>query len=215
MSYISARIAREKERKRQEIVDVAEKLFFKEGFKETSMDMIAKKAEFSKRTVYKYFGSKEELYSAIALKGVELLQEIILKSSENQETGFDRLSSIAKSLIEMKRAHLNYAEVIAYFLNQSFAKNINIENIIKCRDLVRDIRVLINNYINQGIEDGSVKKDIDVQKTVISLQTIVVGMYMINVDLYEYFMTDDISFDMIFEYNINLMLANIKNKESI
>jgi len=123
MSYMPNRIEREKERKRREIIDVAEKLFFKEGFKETSMDAIAKKAEYSKRTIYKYFGSKEEVYSAIALRGVELLQKIIMKGSENQKTGFDKLFSVARSLIELKKVNPNYAKVIAYFLNQVFEEN--------------------------------------------------------------------------------------------
>ena len=211
MNYITKRIEREKERKRREIIDVAEKLFFKEGFKETSMDTIAKKAEFSKRTVYKYFDSKEELYSAIALRGVELLQKIVLKSSENQQTGFEKLSSIASSLIELKRVNLNYAKVIAYFLNQAFEESAKGEGIQKCRNLVKDIRELIDRFINKGIEDGSIKRDIDKSKSVMSIQTVIVGMYLINDDMYQYFMADNISFNNIFEYNINLMLSLIKN----
>ncbi len=211
MNYISNRIAREKERKRQEIIDAAEKLFFKEGFKETSMDTIAKKAEFSKRTVYKYFDGKEELYSAIALRGVELLQKIIMKSSENQKSGFDKLSSIARSLIELKRVNLNYAKVIAYFLNQAFEENKKTEGIQKCQDIVKGIRRFIDAFVNQGIEDGSIKKDIDISKTVMSIQTILVGMYLINDDMYQYFMADNIEFNTIFEYNINLMLSLIRN----
>jgi len=205
------RIEREKERKRREIIDVAEKLFFKEGFKETSMDAIAKKAEYSKRTIYKYFGSKEEVYSAIALRGVELLQKIIMKGSENQKTGFDKLFSVARSLIELKKVNPNYAKVIAYFLNQVFEENKKSEGIQKCQDVVKGIREFIDAFINQGIDDGSIKKDIDIPKTVLSIQTVIVGMYFINDDVYQYFMTDNIEFNTIFEYNINLMLSLIKN----
>jgi len=38
-----------------------------------------------------------------------------------------------------------------------------------------------------------------------------VGMYMINDNIFNYFTTDNITFNDIFEYNINLMLNIIKN----
>ncbi|HOV14066.1 MAG TPA: TetR/AcrR family transcriptional regulator [Spirochaetota bacterium] len=211
MRCLTDRIKREKERKRQEIIDVAEKLFFSEGFKDTSMDEIAQKSEFSKRTVYKYFDSKEELYSAIALRGLELFQKIIVESSQNKNTGLEKLESIACSLINLKKTNINYAKVITYFLNQVFDTDTNGVFIKLCKEKVITIRVLINNYLNQGIEDGSIKNNIDIPKTVMSIQTILVGMYMINDNLYNYFMTNNISFNEIFEYNINLMLGLIKS----
>ncbi|OHD24011.1 MAG: hypothetical protein A2086_06740 [Spirochaetes bacterium GWD1_27_9] len=206
------RLEREKERKRQEIIDAAEKLFFLEGFKETSMDEIAKKSEFSKRTVYKYFDSKEELYSAIALRGLELFQKIIRESSQNQKTGFDKLSSIAKSLIELKKININYTKIITYFLTQVFNSNVKGNNIELCRQNVINMRIIIDNFLKEGIEDKSIKADIDIKKTVLSIQTILVGMYMINDQIFDYFLVNnDISFNEIFEYNINLMLSLIKN----
>ena len=208
----SKRLEREKERKRQEIIDAAEKLFFLEGFKETSMDEIAKKSEFSKRTVYKYFDSKEELYSAIALRGLELFQKIIRESSQNQKTGFDKLSSIAKSLIELKKININYTKIITYFLTQVFNSNVKGNNIELCRQNVINMRIIIDNFLKEGIEDKSIKADIDIKKTVLSIQTILVGMYMINDQIFDYFLVNnDISFNEIFEYNINLMLSLIKN----
>ena len=42
----------EKEIKRKDIIDAAEKVFFANGYENSSMDAVAKKAEFSKRTVY-------------------------------------------------------------------------------------------------------------------------------------------------------------------
>ncbi|HPO49909.1 MAG TPA: TetR/AcrR family transcriptional regulator [Spirochaetota bacterium] len=211
MKCITERLQREKERKRQEIIDAAEKLFFKEGFKETSMDEIAKKAEFSKRTVYKYFDSKEELYSAIALRGVELFHKVIEESAAGEKNGFGKLSSIANSLIKLKNDNLNYTKVIIYFLSQALYNNSNLENIQNCRDMVVNIKILVNKFIKQGIEDGSIKKDIDISRTVMSFQTILVGMYMINDNIFNYFTTDNITFNDIFEYNINLMLNIIKN----
>jgi TetR/AcrR family transcriptional regulator, mexJK operon transcriptional repressor len=53
------------ERRRREIAAVAERVFLGRGFAETTMQMIAKEAGASKETLYRHFGSKEELFSSV------------------------------------------------------------------------------------------------------------------------------------------------------
>ncbi|MDC9528521.1 TetR/AcrR family transcriptional regulator [Pseudoalteromonas sp. Angola-7] len=53
------------EKKRINILQAAEHLFFEKGVEHTSMDQVAAKAEASKRTVYNHFATKEELFQAI------------------------------------------------------------------------------------------------------------------------------------------------------
>ena len=53
------------EEKRQTILSAASSLFLSNGFTNTSMDMVAKKAGVSKQTVYSHFNNKDELYTAV------------------------------------------------------------------------------------------------------------------------------------------------------
>jgi TetR/AcrR family transcriptional regulator, mexJK operon transcriptional repressor len=53
------------ERRRMELVDVAEQLFLERGFSDTTMQMIAERAGASKETLYRYFASKELLFAEI------------------------------------------------------------------------------------------------------------------------------------------------------
>ncbi len=53
------------ERKRTAILDTATTLFLTNGFRGTTMDEIAAKAEVSKQTVYKQFEDKELLFRSI------------------------------------------------------------------------------------------------------------------------------------------------------
>jgi AcrR family transcriptional regulator len=53
------------ERRRLELVDVAEQLFLERGFADTSMQMIAERAGASKETLYRHFSSKELLFVEI------------------------------------------------------------------------------------------------------------------------------------------------------
>lgn len=56
---------RDKSAKRKSIVDAAVKVFLKEGFENAGMDHISEVAGASKRTVYNYFPSKEDLLRAV------------------------------------------------------------------------------------------------------------------------------------------------------
>lgn len=47
----------------ENILDAADVLFSKNGFDNTTIDMIAKASEYSKPTIYAYFSSKEEIYA--------------------------------------------------------------------------------------------------------------------------------------------------------
>jgi Transcriptional regulator len=54
-----------KEFHRSNILEVAKKLFLENGFIQTTMDDIAKMADYSKSTLYVYFKSKEEIMHAL------------------------------------------------------------------------------------------------------------------------------------------------------
>ncbi len=54
--------------KRQEIVDQAYRLFYEGGFHATGVDAVMADTGISKRTLYKYFPSKEHLIEAVLVK---------------------------------------------------------------------------------------------------------------------------------------------------
>ena len=53
------------EKRREEIAAVAQQVFLELGYSETTMQAIAVRAGASKETLYRHFGSKEELFSEI------------------------------------------------------------------------------------------------------------------------------------------------------
>ena len=53
------------QRKRLDILNAAETLFFQQGFEHTSMDQVASLAGVSKRTVYNHFENKDVLFQVI------------------------------------------------------------------------------------------------------------------------------------------------------
>jgi TetR/AcrR family transcriptional regulator len=68
---IRERKKREKDRRIQSILSAAKKVFFSKGYQRSTMDEIAFEAEISKPTIYQYFRTKDELYSALMLPFLE------------------------------------------------------------------------------------------------------------------------------------------------
>lgn len=68
-----ARRAREKEERRQSILQAAREVFLEDGFYRATVDSVAERAEVSKGTVYLYFESKETILAHLLLDGLEAL----------------------------------------------------------------------------------------------------------------------------------------------
>ncbi|WP_026436655.1 TetR/AcrR family transcriptional regulator [Acidovorax sp. JHL-9] len=59
------------ETRRQAILDTAAEVFQEMGFERTTMAAICERLGYSKATLYNYFGSKEELFSAVVFGATE------------------------------------------------------------------------------------------------------------------------------------------------
>ena len=63
------------ERRRREIAVVAQQVFFESGFADTTMQAIAARAGASKETLYRHFGSKEDLFAEIVASRAQTILE--------------------------------------------------------------------------------------------------------------------------------------------
>ena len=70
---VEERKEREKQARREAIMESAREIFFAKGFNAATMDEIAHKAELSKGALYLYFAGKEELYVSVMSEGLSIL----------------------------------------------------------------------------------------------------------------------------------------------
>ncbi|MEL7103492.1 MAG: TetR/AcrR family transcriptional regulator [Pseudomonadota bacterium] len=77
--------------KRASILAAAEKLFRQDGFSRASMETIARKAQVSTATLYRYYSSKEDLFEAVASETMNRL-ELNLSPSSNPASGLAGLA---------------------------------------------------------------------------------------------------------------------------
>ena len=77
--------------KEEQIVEAARKLFGKYGYKRVSMEEIAKEANVTKRTVYSYFKSKEEILKYFLNEEVQNMKKILEETEKVNKSFFENL----------------------------------------------------------------------------------------------------------------------------
>ena len=131
--------------KEEQILNAAKKLFTNYGFKKVSMDEIASEAGVTKKTVYTYFSSKEELQN---------MRKII----ENVES---------KKLDFMETVHQVIYNLLKYKKNCKFLKMLFKESeILKNEQLKDNLKIVdkeIQNYIRKQLELAIQNDKIEVQ----------------------------------------------------
>lgn len=144
--------------KEKQIIEAARILFNKYGFKKVTMDEIAKQAGVTKRTVYAYFKSKEELFQCIINEELINMKKIV-EDVENQYSDF------------YEAVHQGIYNLLKYINKKKFIKNlINEAEVLKNPIIVKNLKVLdaeVQNYIKQkllkAVEKEKLKiKDVDI-----------------------------------------------------
>lgn len=178
---------REREQRRDDILDAAETLFFSKGYDNVSMNGIAKDVGLGKATLYIYFDNKEELFYAVVLRGVDILSRMINEKVEKKDTGLEKLTAFKNAYGEFIRTYPEYFQSYNYLQSGRFdltdklhsdywelmTKNMfysvhlpsnflnaneTIKEIFKLR---KDILFTLYKSIELSIEEGSIVSDVD------------------------------------------------------
>jgi AcrR family transcriptional regulator len=80
-----ARIVKDYDERRTEIIETAERLFLEHGYEETPVEMIIKEIGIAKGTFYHYFKSKEELLDVLVDQLIDEVVGMVRKLTEKKE----------------------------------------------------------------------------------------------------------------------------------
>ena len=151
---IQERKEREKERRRQQIIVAAKRVFSEKGFNKATMEDIAHEAELSPGTLYLYFKNKEELYASLSLRILQYLHirvEHVNKEDLAPEQKMDALVEAMYDvyafdpLILINMFHLQSSETL---------KNLSPKLMSEIEELSRKSIGAIARIFEQGIDTG-------------------------------------------------------------
>lgn len=176
----SGRKEKEKEIRRNDIIEAAEKVIFEKGYDNATMDDIAKTAEFSKRTVYVYFNSKEQIYFEIMIRGYRLMIRM-LEDDLLKETGpaINKLRRMYFAFYRFSRDYPDYFDAIMEYENSifDFQNDIPDQSIQECYALGEQVFGYLSGILKKGIADHSIRGDLDTGKTALILWSCVLGVF--------------------------------------
>ena len=156
---IADRRKREREQRRKDIIGAAEKLFFARDYDEVTMDEIADEAEVNKALLYYYFKNKEALFFAVNLRGIKKLHEIHVECANLDTNGHSKLKAMGQGYFKFFMDHPDYFRILSQA--ERFKITFNNDDAKATTDLLTEIWKLMVEVIMEGIEDGTIRDDLD------------------------------------------------------
>jgi AcrR family transcriptional regulator len=169
---------REKEQRRNDIINAARKFFADKDFNDVSMDEIAEDIGLGKSTLYNYFKNKEALYFAIELRGIQIWIEIVKEEIKKGNTGLEKLILYINATREFSK---KYPNCLRMLYSPTSNKQVNkdklnsSEEFQEVRELFKELMFIAIDSIQTGISDGEIRQDVDPVEATILLSVIING----------------------------------------
>lgn len=165
INFVPSNQVMEKEDKRANILEAAERLFMELGYEGTSTRQIAKEAGANMSMINYYFGSKEGVFMEIMSDRVKVFRTVIESVSQDNLTAMQKLLKVMEGyarkilcnpgLHKMMHRELSLSQRPEMF---STIKNAMAENI-----------AVIEKIIREGIEEGQFRPAVDIRMLIATI----------------------------------------------
>jgi len=107
-----SRRERERQERRETILDAAEQVFFSKGYERSSMDDIARAAELSRGLLYVYFKDKAAIMAGITLRAAEALRDRFAEALTRSKLGMEQIANIGKAYYRFSIEQADYFDAL-------------------------------------------------------------------------------------------------------
>lgn len=153
---------RERLARKESIIDAAEEVITLKGFKNSTMDEIAEKAELGKGTLYLYFNSKTTIYLAICDRGSKLLNRKMAHVITMNIKGIEMVKEMGHVYLDFIKTNPIYFNAFNFFEN-ALSEDKLVESAIV--DDLQEHGVEAMTYVVRalqiGMQDGSIRDSYD------------------------------------------------------
>jgi TetR/AcrR family transcriptional regulator len=163
--------------KRNKILRAAEKEFANKGFAGARMKNIARMAGLDKATLYHYFRTKQDLYTAVLNEVTHSFAILSSKGIDHDTDPGDELTEYVGSIIDFLHKHRSFALI----LRREFTDPGRLRNSIINEALSPLIRQ-VHEWVRENIEKDELQ-EVDPEHTMYSLYEILFGYFTLNNEL--------------------------------
>lgn len=160
-------------KRREDIIQVAQQLFLERGLSSVTLKDVVEFCGISKVTLYKYFRSLDEIIFEVQINVISDFWRVVTLHSPEGSSGHAKIRLLLEHMINASEQHASLVRFIAMF--DAFYR----ENYVNAELESRYISFLRNGthpfyaLLEEGIADGSVRGDIDINVLTFTLSNVV------------------------------------------
>lgn len=174
------------EKTKNDLMRVAIKVFNENGYANTRLEDVAAAAGVSRGAIYYHFGSKAEIFKAIVFENKDQTMKLMIETMENyngnKREGLQKVFRKYLTLIETNEFFRDVETLV--FKTELSGELKDVENLFKL--LTSEGHGKLLETLKLGKEDGSIRKDIDIEAFAFSLLSYHYGImtiWIMNKDL--------------------------------
>ena len=166
---IEERQREEKEERRRTIIDAAETVLREKGRGDMAMGDIAEEARLSRSLLYVYFEDMEDIVLAVTLRGFQSMRERFEHAVKEHEVGRQQIRAVGDAYVQFAQEESMYFDLVAQFESRSADADDAPQRVQQCLAESDRVMASMTKAIEQGIEDGSIRSELDPTQTAITL----------------------------------------------
>jgi len=135
---------------RADIINVARKVFSRKGYRQTTMDAIARAAKMGKSSIYYYYKSKEDIFEAVVVKEAQELKRQLIKVISAGDTPIERL----KDYIMFRLYHVKTVSNFYTVMNEEDLGQMKFVKRVREKFEEEEFK-MVRDVLEKGMNDGA------------------------------------------------------------
>jgi AcrR family transcriptional regulator len=206
-----SRKAIERQTRKKLILKAARQLFDEKGIENTSMDDIAAAAEYTRRTLYTYFKSRDEISLSILIEDLRTRWDEQKKALNEADTGLKKIIRWADSYYSFTLRYPHSIRLQLYWDFRGIDRElIGDETFAAFETINSELAEGLREIFHLGLSDGSLRSDLPVDLTI--SQFLYSYRSILNRALSSSYSFASFGPDEYVKYYLETFIRNIKNE---
>lgn len=164
---------------RQRLLLAALNVFSRQGYDATRLEDIAAEAEVTRGAIYHHFGGKAELYNEMVMEFTQRVMPVITEAVSQGGGALDTLRRLFVSTLSYIEEDAIYRAVNELVLFKTSVSPELAEGMQRKVEGIYGLIDFISQQIQQGMDAGEIRRDIDARDTAIAFLSLQNGLMMV------------------------------------
>lgn len=157
----------ERQTRRRIVVEATRNLLIDNDIETVSMDRIAAEVDYTRRTLYAYFGSRDEVLLMVLTEDLEQRWAIQKKMIDSSASGLDQLTAWAEALYDYVKRHPESLQLQAYWdFHKVREDSVAREAFAAFEDINNRLAEGLRGIFRAGVDDGSIRSDLNLDMAI-------------------------------------------------